>query len=232
METTSLLMPMPVIPSKSSSMKFKTGPVSHWASIGWSTQAGNSRTGSPRMASSQCSDDKSAQCVEPAPVHGRALLHQAASATNAWRKLGCAATFRLTCSAWTSTFFAMVVLALALAIPPGFMRCERSGPGWTFQSVQRLSVGGLSAVVDMLDMLGVTKGQLTPAHAPQAGFVWLLSKNTSPMSKVHEVSHIELKGRGECESPAGSVHVRETEQPNNIVSRPPPHGDIGLTLRG
>ena len=54
-----------------------------------------------------------------------------ASATNAWRELGCAATVRLTCSGWASAMSgmvsAMVELALALAMLPGSMR---SAIGW------------------------------------------------------------------------------------------------------
>ena len=163
-------------------------------------------------------------------------LFKRASTVNAWRELGCAATIRSTCSVKASTMSAMmsavVELALALAIFPGFMR---SLSGWSqavlFRVYAGLSVDGLSAVVDQLDILGyllrflfiifaevktrllplarvkdaARTRQLTPAKVTQAGFAWRLSKKAFSLPKVH----------------AGSVHVREAEQLNKIVSQPP-----------
>ena len=79
---------------------------------------------------------QSAQCVEPAPgawsgTASSVPSFNRASATNAWRELGGAATVRLTCSGWASAMSGMVSavveLALTLAMLPGSMR---SAIGW------------------------------------------------------------------------------------------------------
>ena len=52
--------------------------------------------------------------------------------TNAWRELGCAATVRLTCSAWASTMSAMMSAMVELALT---LRGEEAGLCLVFLAV-------------------------------------------------------------------------------------------------